>query len=326
MAGLFSNRYMKPGPGVIKKEKKDDFTYRNMFVQIVRKFSKLMGLNLLYLAMNFPIFFGMIGLSGRFGIPYMTPATSGYQSVAGASLYLSDPAELVMEGLFGHMTSSTYAGTTTNVLYYLTLLVVLTFGLSTAAMTLVCRNLARGDYTELGRDFFRAIKRNFRQAFIVGILDLFFLFVVSYAVMFYYYNFVGGTNIITSFMFFVAALIAFIYLFMRYYIDLMLVTFDLKIKKLFKNAWLFATLGFKRNMAATFFIVLVIVLNIFLFGMIMPIGAIAPFLITPILISFIATYSAYPVIKKYMIDPYYEEHPEDKPKQVEGEAVFEDRG
>lgn len=326
MAGLFSNRYVRPGPGVAKKEKKDDFTYRNMFVQIGRKFTKLIGLNLLYLTMNFPIFFGMIGLSGRFGIPYMTPATAGYQSVAGASLYLSDPAELVMEGLFGHMTSSTYAGTTTNVLYYLTLLVVLTFGLSTAAMTLICRNLARGDYTELGRDFFRTMKRNFPQAFFVGILDLFFLFVVSYAVMFYYYNFVAGTSIITSFMFFVAVLIAFIYMFMRYYIYLMLVTFDLKTFKLFKNAWLFATLGFKRNMAATFFIIVTIVFNIFLFGMIMPIGAIAPFIITPVLLSFIATYSAYPVIKKHMIDPYYADHPEEKPKEVEEEAVFEDRG
>ncbi len=326
MAGLFGFRYSKPGPGVSKRKKNEDYSYRNMFVQIVRKFSKLMGLNLLYLALNFPLFFGALGLSGRFGIPYMTPASAGYQTVAGAALYVSDPSMLVMEGLFGHMTSSTYPSTTTYVLYYLTLLVVLTFGVTTAAMTLICRNLAKGDYTELGRDFFRTIKRNFKQAFLVGVIDLFLVFVVSYAVMFYYYNFVAGNNVIASFMFFVSLLLAFVYFFMRFYIYLMLVTFDLKTFKLFKNAWLFATLGLKRNIAATIFIILAIVLNFFLFATIMPLGAIAPFIITFSLLSFIATYSAYPVIKRYMIDPYYEEHPESKPQEPEVEAVFEDRG
>ncbi|HAZ20555.1 MAG TPA: hypothetical protein DCY75_10360, partial [Clostridiales bacterium] len=290
--------YTKPGPGIAQKKEMENYSYGNMFVQIGRKFSKLMGLNLLYLSMNFPLFFGAIALSGRFNIPYQTPATTGYQTISGLSHYVFDPAAVVMEGLHGHMTTSSYPGTTSTVLYYLTLLVLLTFGVSTAALTLVNRNLAKGEYSELAHDFFGAIKKNFRQAFFVGILDLGLLFVIAYAVMFYYYNFVAGTSIITSFMFFVALFIAFIYIFMRYYIYLMLVTFNLKTFKLFKNAWLFATLGFKRNMAATFFIVFTILLNIVLFVYLMPVGALLPFIITLSLLSFIATYSAYPVIKR----------------------------
>ena len=81
--------------------------------------------------------------------------------------------------------------------------------------------------------------------------------------------------------------------------------------KLFKNALIFSVLGIKRNVAAFFGIVLIIGINLLLILGGLSIGLATP-LILPLFYllgvsGFITTYAAYPVIKKYMIDPYVDD-------------------
>ena len=95
---------------------------------------------------------------------------------------------------------------------------------------------------------------------------------------------------------------------MRFYIYLMLITFDLKITKIVKNALIFTALGIKRNLLAVLGIALLVGLNLFLVIWLVPAGIALP-LILPLLylmgmLGFISTYAAYPVIDKYMIAPY----------------------
>ena len=87
----------------------------------------------------------------------------------------------------------------------------------------------------------------------------------------------------------------------------MLVTFDMKISKIIKNALIFSVLGIKRNLMAVLGILLSIAICAALiivgFQMGLYFTVIIPILFLPALIGFIYVYAAYPVIKKYMIDP-----------------------
>jgi uncharacterized membrane protein YesL len=95
-----------------------------------------------------------------------------------------------------------------------------------------------------------------------------------------------------------------IYFSMRFYIYLLTLTFDLKIRQIFKNALIFAFLGFKRNFLACVGIILTLIINFYIMWLYTPIGIVLPLIITVGLCMFMATYAAWPKIKEIMIDPY----------------------
>ena len=109
-----------------------------------------------------------------------------------------------------------------------------------------------------------------------------------------------------GFMYFMSLALVIIYVFMRFYLYLMLITFDLPIRKLLKNALIFSMLGLKRNVMALLGILLVAGINFLLIFPSLSIGftltLILPFFYLPALAGFMATYAAYPNIQRYMID------------------------
>ena len=121
---------------------------------------------------------------------------------------------------------------------------------------------------------------------------------------FIYFSRIGGTVMLDSFYIVTAGLLI-IYFFMRFYIYLMLVTFDIKIKKIFKNALVFSVLGIGRNLMSFLGIAILIALNIALILLLWPLGIVVP-IILPLIyllpsINLLISYGAYPVIEKYMI-------------------------
>ena len=109
---------------------------------------------------------------------------------------------------------------------------------------------------------------------------------------------------------------------MRNYMYLILVTFKLSIFKILKNSFIFAFLGIKRNLAALLGTVIVCFINVYLFVWLPLVGLTLPLIITTTTVFFIGAYAAYPVIKKYMITPYYK----DEEVYEEYDKIFEDRG
>ena len=102
-----------------------------------------------------------------------------------------------------------------------------------------------------------------------------------------------------------------------------LVTFSLSIFKMLNNALIFAMLGFKRNIAAVFGMVLFCMLCYALLLIYVPLGLLTPILLIFGSCGFMATYAAFPKIKAVMIDPYYTE-PEEEDDDFE--PVFRDMG
>ena len=182
---------------------------------------------------------------------------------------------------------------------------VITFGWQNVGAAYVLRGLYRGDPVFVFSDFFYGIKKNFKQGLLLGLIDA--IIVVVLALDFTYFVNRGGTFGL-DFMYFVIFAMILIYIVMRFYIYLMLVTFDIKISKIIKNALIFTVLGIKRNLMALLGIALILVINGLLIIWCLPTGfslpIVLPFVYLIGTLSFISTYAAYPVIDKYMIAPY----------------------
>lgn len=123
----------------------------------------------------------------------------------------------------------------------------------------------------------------------------------AYNIYFYYLNL--GRYLFNVFFWFTIVLLV-MYLFMRHYIYLLLVTFELSIIKIYKNALIFSILGFGRNLVAFLISAVLIAFNFSLMMVYLPIGIILPFIITVGLCLYTSVYTAWPKIEKIMIEPY----------------------
>ena len=188
----------------------------------------------------------------------------------------------------------------------LVLLTAVTWGWQNVGITYNLRSLVRGDSCFLLSDYFYAIRRNLKQGLIFGLIDAVILLVLG--VDLFYFSALSNQSFLFGFLFVMMISIAVIYLVMRFYIYHMMITFDLSIKKLLKNALIFVSLGIKRNLMALLGIILTCVLNLLLimlclqFNFSLPI--ILPFFYLPALAAFMAAYAAWPIIQRYMITPY----------------------
>ena len=322
---FFSGTENKKGKGVDKKEleeaKKMGWGY--FFKLLGRSMRKLTSLNLTFLLCNIVVLFVLYGLSGRMDDYVSAPTNPLYGQLYGIMLNDRSPTVMALNGILGVSTSIRVVSTASKVFIYLSALLVFTLGLSAIGMTYVIRGIVRREYVSPWSDFFGAIKKNFRQGIFISVLDALFLFILGYDLVQYRAN--AGTFIYGTF--YIAIIIFLLtYLVMRYYIYTILITFDLPIRKIFKNAFLLTVLGLKRNIVLLLGSAFVVFASIYVFLLFPNVGLILPGIFTISLLWFIGIYCTYPVIDKYMIEPYYEEHPEERPKEPDEEPIFRDRG
>lgn len=304
----FRNR---DGKGVAKGEDTRP-TFKNFFKQFFRKFSHLLSLNVLMLFQVAPIIIAVVAF-------LTTPMTPSQTGAAFAPLY---GASLIEPNAISHLTLALDA-LSLNIpvfnppAYWIigacALFLILTIGWQSVGSFYVLRGLVRGDAVFVFSDYFYAIKRNFKQGFVFGLIDSLLIITLVFDVL-YYSQTVGAFWM--DVMFWILTAISVLYIIMRPYIYLMLITFDMKIRKMFKNALIFSALGIKRNLMAMLGVVLLVALHLFLIIMFMPQGVITvifPLLYVFAAIGFISAYAVYPVIDRYMIAPYRkQESPEDE--------------
>lgn len=276
--------------------------------------SNLLYLNLMTVLGNFPIFLILLVFSENLHLKMTAPADPLFAPIYGAlQLSAGSPATSSLYGLYGAAADVSIWTPIVYVLFIVgILLLALTFGPVNVGTSYILRNIVKGEPIFLWSDFWYAIKRNKKQEFVFGALDLGFMFLIAYDIYFFYVNFnYSELSSMFSIFFCLGIFVAIIYSVMRYYIYIMMVTFDLSIKKLLKNALIFAAVGFKRNICAFIGIALVIVINFMIAVLYVPIGIVLPLIFTISLCSFMAAYAAWPKIKEIMIDPYEDENTED---------------
>ncbi len=312
--GLPFFNFNKDGKGVSKEEAKLPFTFINFFKYFKRHFSKLLSVNIAMIIGNLPIFFLLPVKAGLFNLKSIGPSDIRYPVLGGVLPFIEDTSALTplisTVGIFETIYASTIWNT---IISALALLVIFTFGPVNVGTTYIIRNLLKGEPIFMWDDMKYSIKRNLRQGIVYGIIDLILSFMLVYDVIFFFVN--SGTGFLNSMFFYVSLVAAFFYFFMRFYIYLMMVTFDLSIFKLFKNAMIFAFLGFKRNFLALLGIGSIVFLNLIMFfsgtPIFMGLGISLPFVLTLGICTYIAAYAAWPKIKEIMIDPYYKEEEPD---------------
>ncbi len=266
--GLFNN-YNKVGPGVSKNapEKHRFFLFFELFG---RKFTKLVLLNLIYLAALIPLILGLrLSLTLNLDNIIKQPLISFTGDIIGIALLI----------IAGFIT-----------------------GPATAGFTYVIRNFQREEHAWVWSDFKEHFKKNFKQGVAMTFIDYAAYFLLYVAFVFYIYGAGALAPSIAKaspYLSAVIVLLSIIYTWAHYYIYVMMVTFDLKLKDIIKNAIIFAFAKLPLN------ILISVILIVLSFAMLyyIAIGAILFIIFGFSLFGYIITFCVYPTIDKLMIKP-----------------------
>ncbi len=296
----------RDGKGVYEEESRKP-TLGFFFKLFFRKFSQLLQLNLLMLFMVIPLLvFVFVYFLGD-----KTPTVTHmlYAPLYGINTVTDVPAISSLLDVSAIQMDIPVFNTGMNFLVIgMFLFLAVTWGWQNVGAAYVIRGLFRGDAVFVFSDYIYGIKRNFKQAFFLGLID-FICSVVLIIDFMYFYNLTGSFGF--DFMYFAIIALIFIWVSMKFYIYNMLVTFNLKNFKILKNALIFSVLGIKRNIMAILGIVVLLVLHVLLGVVLLPYGIAVP-LVLPLVylvaaIGFMGTYAAFPIIERYMIEPYQNE-------------------
>ncbi|WP_294411962.1 DUF624 domain-containing protein [uncultured Ruminococcus sp.] len=204
-------------------------------------------------------------------------------------------------------------------------------GPATAGMTKVIKAFVIEKHTFIWRDFWGAFKSNFKNAAIVGFIDC--LVLASAFASFQVYPAIAiqtGSKIM-----YVPMVIAFslflVILIMNYYIFPMMIATTLSLKNLLKNSFALAFVALKQNFIIFIVSLLTLaIMGVFLFFVFPVFMLLLPFFPAAFLCLF-SCFISYPVIQKYVINPYYTSIGEINPELIddtpdEDERIFEDMG
>lgn len=292
----------RDGKGAVEENTKPTFAF--FFKSFFRKFPQLLRLNLLMIFQIIPL----IVIAVVYFLGEKSPVAT---NVLFAPMYGMDRISALPDVSPLLDMSSVQMGVPVlspaviYVIVALLLVMAITWGWQNIGATYVLRGLVRGDAVFVFSDFFYAIKRNLKQGFWLGLMD--FIFCLVLIVDFLFFNQQTGSFGL-DFMYFMILALIIIYFVMRFYVYLLLVTFDLKSFKILKNALIFSILGIKRNILAVLGIVLLTGIHVALAMMFIPMGVsitiVIPFVYIMAATAFMSAYAAYPVIDRYMIAPY----------------------
>lgn len=212
-----------------------------------------------------------------------------------------------------------------NLIFLLFCIPIVTVGPAIAGITKVTRNFSQERPIFLWHEFVKTFKSCFKQSFVMGLIDI--LFTVAAFVAIPAYMNMAQQKSFFYIPFVITLSMTFIFLMMHFYIYLMIVSTNLTLGKIVKNSFILVSLGLKQSLLtllAIFFIVAMLFLFLPYSSFIMPF---IPFSLIALTVSF----NCFPVIRKFVIQPYYEKRGEESPefdfkKPSSEQALFEDKG
>lgn len=207
-------------------------------------------------------------------------------------------------------------------------------GPATCGFTYLMRQMSLEQPVFIWHDFWTNLKKNAKQALMFSSLDAVVIFLVVSSLRYSMAQFNEG--VMQYIMVVCYCAVALVLLMMHFYIYLMMITLDLKISQLIKNALILAIAGIKTNVITVFWVLTLAVI---------PALVIAPdflflivLIIVPLIyasfIGFIIVFNSFPQVKRLLIDPYYAANPEARKNNPfgfetgdeEDEPVFTDLG
>lgn len=201
-----------------------------------------------------------------------------------------------------------------NVVYGIISLFGITSGLARVGITNVARNTARDKHSFGLSDFFDTVKKNWKQALAAGIINT-----IIYILLFFdVYFFLTMKSSVSTIFVGIAFCILLIFTMMNFFIWTLMITFKFSLKQIYKNSFKFAFINLKGNFICFFSLALVYAISIGLIFLlqrfwlyVILIELLIAVLFFPCFKFLLIQYCVFPSIKKYIIDPYYLEHPEE---------------
>jgi len=308
--------YTKPGKGVEKDEVPKP-GYIRYFQLYFRNIRKLMGMGTIYGLVLFPLICFLVYYIGFRINPELL--TNYLESVSGAA-----ESTVVPEGSTVVIGSwlVLFVWIITYVPVYISIPLVcisaVLYGPLTCGLTYCLRNFGREEHVWFSDFFFRAWKNKW-QGLLFGFVDL----AVTFSVLVYVFaeESLGVPDNIFNIMRIIAIAVFIIYTIMRWYIYPMIVTFNLRVKGLLKNAWIFVAVGIGRNLLVLLLSLLIFAFFIFLpiaYPSLLPLFLVLSLMFMWTLYMFLYQFATYPVLYRYMIGPALAEQ-EKKKRNEENE-------
>lgn len=267
--GLFNSYFTKPGPGV-DKDAPEKLRIWQFFEIFWGQLSKLSLINMIYFVAMLPL---VAGLAICFKVDFLSPSI----------ITLRVPGTIDLIGL---------------------ILIVASLFISfpaTLGFTYVMRNIQRREHAWLWHDFIKHTKANYKKGVINGIVTLLAYYLILNARGLYYSQQIFGSGYINSFLATLMLALLVLFIWAQFYVNTMIVTFDLSLKNIYRNAVLFAISNAPRNILVSI-ICLILGFGVFVLAYIIPVLAvILAILILYSLFGFITVFCVYPTIDKYMI-------------------------
>ena len=224
--GIFNRDYSKPGKGVDESGEGSEGAV--LFFEIfIRKFWKLIQVNLLFCVANIPAFLILFYLTGMFSNAVLGSFPNQIAGIAGLSAPdFTNPDFLII-----------YRSIDLGVRAVVTILFCVFWGSGPAyaAMHYVLRNYSREEHSFILSDFWDALKDNFKQSLAVFVIDIIFMFLFFYGIFFYS----SRSGIISYAKYLVYCLFAF-YTISHLFVYPLMVRYRLKFTQLLRNSALFA--------------------------------------------------------------------------------------
>jgi len=201
-------------------------------------------------------------------------------------------------------------------------------GPMTAATVRILRNFTLGKPTFLWTEYISRFKSNFKGGAVLGVLDV-LLFSGVAAGVYVYPNLIENSgNDLLYVPFILMFSVAIVVVMMNFYAFLMLTSTNVGIRGTIKNSLALAFVAIKKNILTL--VIMILIVGVFAFLTYLNFYTIFALPFLPFSqIWLVICFNSYPVIQKYVINPYYEQRGERNPELGEEESedtVFEDKG
>ena len=200
-----------------------------------------------------------------------------------------------------------------NLVYWIISIPFFTKGMANVGITHIARNTARDKHSFGFSDFFETIKKNFKQSLIAGIINTILYALLIFDVVFFY-NVKGIYGVIGTG---IALAMLVVFTLINYYLWTLIITFDYTLKQAYTNSFKLAFINFKNSFLILLVNILLVAISI---GFLFITGSAWKYILTfelfiaafayPAFNALLIQYCIFPCIKKYIIDPYYAEHPD----------------
>lgn len=256
--GLFGGGYAKPGKGISKEEA----ARRNYFDILGRHFWDLVKLNLLFVVCNIIFIVAAVLLA----LPYFMNFEEVLKAIVHEKNVILPPLPFVPFMFMGPFI---------------------------AGLTYVLRNWSRQEHAFLVSDFFEHTRKNWKQGLLMSIISTVATYLYFTAVIFYLKSGLSPSVVLA-----ISVVVGFMLLAMSFYTYPMMVTFDMKLNDIIKNAWIFAMAKLPQNL---FFLIIISAVHLLLLYYIPIVWILLMALILIAWTGYTMNYYAWHVMDKHMI-------------------------